>query len=69
LTYKAHAVRWNLAIDTVNIIHTQWHWTENGDSTICGFKIQKGKEQIAKADKVNCIMCSAKLRRIGLIDV
>lgn len=73
------AVRWPqrmLRRRMNDIVYTTWHWTDNGNQTICGWPIRiwtdgidAWPDHIDEVDggmkQVKCKICIAKLKREG----
>lgn len=68
--YEAHAVRWvKCEIKSrFETKHTRWHWTKNGQQTLCGRYILvggEGKAFLPETDDfkeiVDCKICVKKI--------
>lgn len=69
---EQYAVRW--AIRPLkrmwSICWTKWHWTLNGDFTLCGRPIVIGREDVPmlpecddRQERIDCVVCKKRLAR------
>lgn len=65
--YAAHAVRWSLPPKGLIDQNSKWHWTLDGDKTLCGVRVNiigTGERLLPECDdlpeKITCRRCKVR---------